>query len=140
MLRKIISIILIKRVMPKYEHYLSQSQLACKWCLTGPLVDICKIKKKDPKAYNGHRYVIHFWYNHQKKLIKILENILPEDELRMTRLLLLSSIYLDIMKVKGIETLSFQNNKGSPSGNCIGRTSFNIHLEDSLRRARLSLI
>ena len=70
----------------------------------------------------------------RKDLIEILENIMPEDEVKMARLLL-SSIHLDI-KIKVIETESFQSHKGSPQGDCISGTFFDMYLEDSLRHAR----
>ena len=63
-------------------------------------------------------------------LIEILENILPEDEVGMARLLHSNT------STKGGETESFQSNKGSPQGESISRIFFNIFLEDSLRRAR----
>ena len=59
---------------------------------------------------------------------------MPEDEVKMARLLL-SSIHLDI-KIKVIETESFQSHKGSPQEDCISGTFFDIYLEDSFRHAR----
>ena len=70
----------------------------------------------------------------RKELIEILANILPEDEVRIT-CLLLSNTSLDI-KIKGVETKCFQSNKGSPKGDSISGIVFNIYLENNLRRAR----
>ena len=65
--------------------------------------------------------------------IEILENKLPQEEIRIARLPL-SNTSLD-MKTKGIETEGFQSNKRSPQGDRISRIFFNIYLEDSLRHA-----
>ena len=62
MLRKIISIILMKRVKLKYEDHISQSQSAYRSnCSTsdavgmGPLLDNCKnSERRDPSAYNEY--------------------------------------------------------------------------------------
>ena len=88
-----------------------------KWYCMAPLVNNCKnSKRRVPSAYKEHQYVIRFSYEHWY-------------------VNLLSNTFLDI-KVKEVETESFQSNKGSPPGDSISRIFLNRNLEDSLRRAR----
>ena len=70
----------------------------------------------------------------RKDLIEILENLRPEDEVRIVHLLL-SNTSLDT-KIKEVQNQSFQSNKGSPQrGNISGflltytwKIVFNVHV------------
>ena len=65
----------------------------------------------------------------RKSLIKCLENLLDEDELRMCHLLLSKTtikIKFDDHELETVET-----NIGSPQGDGISGTFFNIELENS---------
>ena len=70
----------------------------------------------------------------RKSLIKCLENLLDEDELRMCHLLL-SKTTIKI-KFDDHDLESFLANIGSPQGDGISGTFFNIELENALRRLR----
>ena len=71
----------------------------------------------------------------REDLMKILTNILNEDEVRMARLLL-SNTTLDI-KMNGVDVIKFENNKGPPQCGCFSGIFFKICLEDSLRRKEI---
>lgn len=116
-LRKIVSIIRLKRVKPKYEDYLSQSQSACRsnrrlsdivWAHWWIIAKIKENKRRDPLTYNRHRHVIRLKYICLRKPDRNSEkHTLPkdEDEVRMARLLF-RNISLNI-NTKGVETESF---------------------------------
>ena len=75
-------------------------------------MDNCKIQKEETQVHiAGIDMSSPFDRIIRKDLIEILQDMLPEDEVRMARLLL-NNTSLDI-KIKGVETESFQSNKGS---------------------------
>ena len=82
-----------------------------------------KIQKEDSKVFiTGLDMSSAFDTIIREDLIKVLENILHEDEVRMVRLLL-SNTTLDI-KISGVDTEEFLSNIGSPQGGGISGTLF----------------
>jgi hypothetical protein len=70
----------------------------------------------------------------REELLKVLEDIVNEDELRMCRLLLSNTT----MKLRFGEHQeeTFKTNKGSPQGDAISGVFFNISFENALRNLR----
>ena len=68
------------------------------------------------------------------ELMSILENIVDEDEQRMCRLLLSDTTMK--MRFDNHDEETFQTNKGSPQGDAISGTFFNIAFENALRDLR----
>ena len=146
MLRKILSIILLKRIKPAYEDYISPSQSAYR--TNRSTSDVvwahrwitAKTQKEETQVFiTGIDMSSAFDTIIRQRLIEILETIIPEDEVRMSRLLL-SNTTLKI-NMKGVNEIEkFTSNKGSPQGDSISGIFFNIYLEDSLRQARHRVI
>ena len=141
---KILSNITFERIKPNYERYISQSQSAYRTNRsTADLVwahrwIAAKVQKEHITVYiTGLDMSSAFDTILREDLIKVLEYILHEDEIRMVRLLL-SNTSLDI-KISGVETEKFISNIGSPQGDGISGVLFNIYLEDCLRRMRYEL-
>ena len=71
------------------------------------------------------------------KLIEIVSTFLDEDETRMVRFLLTNAT-LEI-KMNNLETQPFESNIGSPQGDGLSGTLFNIYFEHVLRKLRSQL-
>jgi exonuclease III len=143
-IRKIMSIIVLARIRPAYEQYLSPSQSAYRSdrC-TADLVWAHRwiIAKAHVKQIaidiTGLDLTAAFDTINREELLSILEPIVNEDEMRMIRLLL-SNTTLEI-RTKGVQTEPFESNIGSPQGDSISGVLFNIYLEDALRRIRAQI-
>ena len=108
-IRKMLSNITLERIKPNYERYISKSQSAYRSNRsTGDVVwghrwIAAKIQKEDTKVFiTGLDMSSAFDTIIREDLIKVLENILHEDEVRMVRMLL-SNTTLDI-KISGVDT------------------------------------
>ena len=66
-----------------------------------------------------------------------MQTFIDEDELRMTRILLSNTTI--VVQTDGITSESFQSNIGSPQGDSLSGTLFNIKFETSLRKIRAQL-
>ena len=140
-IRKILSNITCKRIKVAYEAYISQSQSAYRE--NRSTADVvwthrwiaAKAQNEKISIYiTGIDMSSAFDTIIREELVKILEQILHEDEMRMCRLLL-SQTTLDV-KINDVETEKFESNIGSPQGDGISGIFFNIYLEESLRRTR----
>lgn len=141
-IRKILSSITLKRINSKINSYLSASQAAYR---TGRSTTdivwahkfiIAKVQKyQELEVYiTGIDMSAAFDTIHRHSVIKELENILEEDELRMTQLLLSNTS----IKIKTGEMTSeeVKTNIGSPQGDALSGTMFNVMFEASLRKVR----
>ena len=143
-IRKLLSNIVLERIRPQYEQYISPSQSAYRANRsTADLVwahrfMIAKALSKQVTIYiTGLDLSSAFDTIRRDELIKILGNIINDDEVRMIRLLL-SNTTLNV-KMNNADTAPFESNVGSPQGDAISGVLFNIYLEDALRRVRTSL-
>ena len=141
---KILSNIILQRIHPQFEEYLSPSQSTYRSKRsTSDLVwahrfIIAKAQsKKMPIFITGLDLSAAFDTIKRDELLAIMDTIVSHDEVRMIRLLLCNTS-LEI-RMKGVESKSFCSNVGSPQGDAISGVLFNIYLEDALRRIRTKL-
>ena len=132
--RKILSITTLHRIQEKVEQYLSASQAAYRpKRSTGDIVWAHRfiIGKVHRSIHHWYRYVFSIRHNKQTKLMNELNTFLGEDEFRIIRTLLSdTSLNIQFEDRKGEE---IETNIGSPQGDVISETFFNIAFEKSLR-------
>ena len=146
MIRKTFSMITLNRIKGKVNKYISSSQAAY------------TEKRSTTDIVWGHRFIIAktMLYKNQdihitgldmssafdtidrEELMMVLENIIDEDELRMCRLLL-SDTKMKLRFDNHIEE-TFKTNKGSPQGDAISGTFFNVDFENALRDLRTEIL
>ena len=136
--------IVLNRIRPQYEEYLSPSQSAYRARRsTADLVwahrfIIVKAQARELTVYiTGLDLSAAFDTIRRDELMTILGTIVRGDEVRMVRLLL-SNTSLEV-KMNGVAPERFESNVGSPQGDAISGVLFNIYLEDALRRVRANL-
>ena len=141
-IRKIMSSITLKRINPKIDSYLSQSQAAYrKGRSTTDIVWAHRfIVAKTQKYQELEIYITGIDMSaaydtiHRHKVIKELEGILDEDELRMAQLLISNTSI--IIQTGNIQSEEVKTNIGSPQGDALSGTFFNVMFEASLRKVR----
>ena len=140
--RKILSIITLNRIQEKVEQYLSASQAAYRpKRSTGDIVwahrfIIGKVQLyQDLEVYiTGIDMSSAFDTINRQKLMNELSTFIDEDECRIIRTLLSNTtINIQLEDCKGEE---ISTNIGSPQGDGISGTFFNIAFEKSLRNLR----
>ena len=143
-LRKILSKIFMNRTGDKINSYLSESQSAYRKSRSTTDVIwahrwmIAKAQAEQITIFiTGIDMSSAFDTIHRDKLLKIVENILNEDELRILRVLLADTT-LEI-KIQNAEACPFASNIGSPQGDSISGSLFTIYLNHALQQIRLSL-
>ena len=140
--RKVFSLITLNRIQPKVENFLSSSQAAYRpKRSTGDIVwahkfIIGKVQMfRDIKVYiTGIDMSSAFDTINRSKLMAAMEEFISEDEYRMVRLLL-SNTTIRIQCTEGKDE-HLPTNVGSPQGDAISGTFFNIAFEKSLRKIR----
>ena len=141
-IRKVLSGITLKRISRKVDGYLSKSQAAYR---TGrSTTDIIWAQKfiiakvqiyKGLEIFNtGIDMSAAFDTILRHKLINELETILNEDEMRLTQLLL-SNTTISI-QTGNTKSEQFNTNIGSPQGDGLSGTFFNVMFEAALRKVR----
>ena len=145
MLRKILSNIVLKRIQPKVEQYLSHSQSAYRaGHSTSDIVWshrflAARIQKYEEELYiTGIDMSSAFDTIKRTQMLTILESFLERDEVRMIRVLL-SNTVLQI-KTSGVTSVPFETNIGSPQGDGLSGCLFNIYLEKALQSLRERII
>ena len=140
-IRKILSNVVLSRIKPKVDEYLSLSQSAYREKRsTGDIVwayrwIIAKAQKEKEKIYiTGIDLSSAFDTIIREKLVIILERIIDKDELQMVKFLL-KDTKLQI-KMSDVEPNTFDTNIGSPQGDGLSGVLFNIYFENSLRKLR----
>ena len=141
MIRKVMSNIILFRIQPKVDKYLSQSQSAYRpGRSTSDIVWLhrflaARIQKFEEEIYiTGIDMSNAFDTIRRSTLIETLQSFLEEDEVRMIRVLL-SNTTLEI-KTNNIPTQSFTSNTGSPQGDGLSGCLFDIYFEMFLRKLR----
>ena len=144
MLRKVLSSIVLFRIQPKVDAFLSQSQSAYRpGRSTSDIVWshrflAARIQKYQEEIFiTGIDMTSAFDTIRRTTLIEILQSFLDEDEVRMIRILL-SNTVLEI-KTKGAPSSPFTTNIGSPQGDGLSGCLFTIYLEKALRTLRNKL-
>ena len=140
-IRKVLSNIVLERIRPKVEDFLSESQSAYRqYRSTSDIVWAYKWLIARTQVYQEQIYITGidmssaFDTIKREKLLEILSSFLENDELRIIRLLL-SNTTLTI-KLNNVKAEPFQSNIGSPQGDALSGTLFNIYLEYALRKIR----
>ena len=140
-IRKVLSNIVLERIRPKVEDFLSESQSAYRqYRSTSDIVWAYKWLIARTQVYQEQIYITGidmssaFDTIKREKLLEILSSFLENDELRIIRLLL-SNTTLTI-KLNNVKAEPFQSNTGSPQGDALSGTLFNIYLEYALRKIR----
>ena len=144
MIRKVMSNIILFRIQPKVDKYLSPSQSAYRpGRSTSDIVWLhrflaARIQKFEEEIYiTGIDMSNAFDTIRRSTLIETLQSFLEEDEVRMIRILL-SNTTLEIKNNSNnnIPTQSFTSNTGSPQGDGLSGCLFDIYFEMSLRKLR----
>ena len=140
-IRKILSNIVLRRIQPKVEQCLADSQAAYKpnrsasdiiWAYKWI---IAKTQTSHIRVYvTGIDMSSAFDTIRRDTLINIVKDFLDEDEVRMIQLLL-SNTSLDI-RINKAETEPFNSNMGSPQGDALSGVLFDIYFEESLSKVR----
>ena len=140
-LRKILSNIVLRRIQPKVEQFLADSQAAYRTNRsTSDIVwaykwIIAKTQTSQIKVYiTGIDMSSAFDTIRREQLIGIVKKFLDEDEVRMIQLLL-SNTTLDV-RINNAETVPFSSNMGSPQGDALSGVLFDIYFEETLRKVR----
>ena len=142
MIRKTLSLITLNRINHKVNNYLSASQAAYRkdrsttdivWAHRF-IIAKSMLYRDNPVNIIGLDMSSAFDTIDRAELISILETIVDEDELRMCRILLSDTTMK--MRFDNHEEETFQTNKGSPQGDGISGTFFNISFENALRDLR----
>ena len=143
-IRKILSNVVLLRIKPKVDRYLSLSQSAYREKRsTGDIIwayrwIIAKAQKVKEKIFiTGIDLSSAFDTIIREKFIIILEEIVDKDELQLIKFLL-KDTKLQI-KMSDIEPTTFETNIGSPQGDGLSGVLFNIYFENSLRKLREEL-
>eukprot|EP00795_Rhopilema_esculentum_P003525 gene3525-biopygen1 len=140
-LRKILSSIVLHRIQPKVERFLSDSQAAYRPSRsTSDIVWAYKWISAKTQKSQIRVYITSidmssaFDTIRREQLVDIAKKFLNEDEVRMIQLLL-SNTTLDV-RINNAETEPFSSNMGSPQGDALSGVLFNIYFEESLRKVR----
>ena len=140
-LRKILSNIVLHRIQPKVERFLSDSQAAYRPSRsTSDIVWAYKWISAKTQKSQIRVYITSidmssaFDTIRREQLVDIAKKFLDEDEVRMIQLLL-SNTTLDV-RINNAETEPFSSNMGSPQGDALSGVLFNIYFEESLRKVR----
>ena len=144
-LRKALSIIVLNRIKPLVEKYLSLSQSGFrtdrstsdvvwthKWLAAKTLREDVTIK------ISGIDMSAAFDTIDRHKLLDILQTIIQEDEHRIIRFLL-SNTKINTRIIGKSKTNTFNSNIGTPQGDSLSPVLFIIYLEHALKDARLLL-
>ena len=134
----------MQRIKPKVENYLSPSQSAYRqfrstsdiiWAYRW-LISRTQIVKETIYV-TGIDMSSAFDTIKREKLIEIINTFLDEDDTRIIRFLLTNTT-LEI-KMNNVETQTFESNIGSPQGDGLSGTLFNVYFEYVLRKLRTKL-
>ncbi|GFR59623.1 LINE-1 retrotransposable element ORF2 protein [Elysia marginata] len=141
-IRKVLSKITLERIRPHVEQYLSHSQSGFrpnrstsdvawthKWLAAKVNVEniAIKIAEIDKSAA--------FDTINRETLLKILEDIVNEDENRIIRFLLSNTI-IDTKIIGATEKKPFFSNVGTPQGDSLSPVLFTFYLEHALKEVR----
>jgi len=140
-LRKTLSLIVLRRIQPKVDGYLSVSQSAFRrgrstsdvvWCHRW----LCAMTQRCQASINilGLDMSRAFDTVQRDILLNILASFLDSSEIRMIQLLL-SNTWLE-PRVPGASPKSFQTTVGIPQGDSLSPVLFTIYLEAALRDLR----
>ena len=141
-MRKSISLIVLDRIRPRVEEYLSDSQSGFRpnqsttdivWAHRWLVAKV--MKSKISINITGIDMSAAFDTVNRQKLIKILETILDEDEIRIIQFLL-SNTTISIRANGATKQMPFISNIGVPQGDGLSPVLFTIYLEAALREAR----
>ena len=141
-IRKSLSLTVLERIRPKVEKYLSPNQSGFRPCRS--TADVvwthrwlaAKTQKERMKLkLTGIDMSAAFDTVDRRKLLKILKQIVDEDELRMIRFLL-SNTTINIKINGSTEKHPFKSNIGIPQGDGLSPVLFTIYLEAALREVR----
>jgi hypothetical protein len=144
-IRKILSIITLKRMKNHTEAFLSPSQSAYRpgrsttdivWAYRWIVARIMKCKETvHITAVDMSSAFDTIKRNH---LVNVIDHISNDDNARMTEALV-SNTSLEV-KIDGVVTADvFETNMGSPQGDALSGTLFDVYLEDALTDTRDSL-
>ena len=137
--------IILHRIQPKVEGYLSHSQAAYRpnRC-TSDIVWSHRFLSARIQKYREEFFITGidmsaaFDTIKRKELLDILKTFLDEDETRMIQYLL-SNTSLEVKVPSNVETTSFTTNIGSPQGDALSGCLFTIYFESSLRKFRIQI-
>ncbi|GFS00036.1 endonuclease-reverse transcriptase [Elysia marginata] len=142
-IRKVLSTIVLNRIRPKIETYISNSQSGFRpnrstsdvvWahrCLSAKILNTPNLQLN----ITGIDMSAAFDTIDRTLLLKTLREIINEDELRIVQFLLCKTT-LDV-KINGINTTQlFTTNVGTPQGDSLSPVLFIVYLENALRNAR----
>ena len=144
-IRKSISLIVLDRIRPRVEDFLSDSQSGFRpdrstadivWAHRWLVAKV--IKSKMSIKITGIDMSAAFDTVNRQKLINILETILDEDELRIIQFLL-SNTTISIRVNGATKPMPFVSNIGVPQGDGLSPVLFTIYLEAALREVRVDL-
>ena len=144
-IRKVLSIVTLNRIREKSEEYISPNQSGFrpnrstadvawthKWLAA-------KVQKENIEIFiTGIDFSSAFDTIRRSELLKIAEEFLEEDEIRMIRYLLSNTNIKPKINSADIET-KFEANIGTPQGDSISPVLFNIYLEKTLKEIRPEL-
>ena len=141
-IRKSLSLTVLERIRPKVEKYLSPNQSGFRPCRSTAdvvwthrwLAARTQKEKLDLKI-TGIDMSAAFDTVDRRKLLKILEKIIDEDELRIIRFLL-SNTTINIRVNGATVKIPFISNIGIPQGDGLSPVLFTIYLEAALREIR----
>ena len=141
-IRKTLSTIVLNRIRPKIERYLPHSQSGFrsdrstadvvwthKWLAAKAIAENIEIK------ITGIDMSAAFDTIDRHLLLRILEDVVDEDDLRMVRFLL-SNTNVNT-KINGATNQQpFTSNIGTPQGDCLSPVLFTIYLEHAMKEVR----
>ncbi|GFR69344.1 endonuclease-reverse transcriptase [Elysia marginata] len=142
-IRKVLSTIVLNRIRPKIETYISHSQSGFRPNMSTSAV-VWAHRWLSAKILNTPNLQLNitgidmsaaFDTIDRTLLLKTLREIINEDELRIVQFLL-SKTTLDV-KINGTSTTQlFTTNVGTPQGDSLSPVLFIVYLENALRNAR----
>ena len=145
-IRKTLSKITLERLKPKMERYLSHSQ--CAYRGNRSTTDVvwsyrfllAKVQEYNLTLYStGIDMTAAFDTIIRSEIIKIIEEIGDEDDVRLVRALLSESTLEIHMKDFDGERIVFQCNIGSPQGDGLSGPLFTLYLEKAMRDVRAEM-
>ena len=143
-IRKVLANLVLTRIQPKVDKYLSHTQSAYRpGRSTADIVWTHRWLAARAQKYDEEIHITGIDLSSafdtilRQKLLDILETFLDEDEIRMIRLLL-SNTTLEI-KMNGVDTAPFESNIGSPQGDGVSGCFFTVYFEFALRELRAEM-
>ncbi|GFO06818.1 LINE-1 retrotransposable element orf2 protein [Plakobranchus ocellatus] len=141
--RQVLSTIVLNRIRPRVEKYVSNSQSgfrpnrstsdviwAHRW-ITAKVLNATEVKVN----ITGIDMSATFDTINRTKLLEILRDLIDEDELRIIRFLL-SETTIDVKINEANDPMPFTTNIGTPQGDSLSPVLFIVNLEHALRDIR----